>query len=147
MTPLCLQKAMMFLTKYFCKWFSFSWWWERNCKYCAHTTETHFAISEKPVRSECKNRCEKYKEFCKWKVLSWKEWKATLLRCESSLWGACSALPVARNPGPWASPELLCQQHEWGSLWWVADGGCCWREVDRDERDVPLGEPLALWDA
>lgn len=34
-TVLCLQKVVMSFTKCLCKWFWFSWWWERKCKCCA----------------------------------------------------------------------------------------------------------------
>lgn len=33
----------------------------RNCKYCMYAMEIHFAVSEKPGRSECNNRCESIK--------------------------------------------------------------------------------------
>lgn len=33
----------------------------KECKYCMYTMEIHFAIFEKPVRTECKNRCESIK--------------------------------------------------------------------------------------
>lgn len=47
MTLMCLQKAMMSLTECLCKWFCFSWRWERKCKYCIDTMEIHFTVFER----------------------------------------------------------------------------------------------------